>query len=97
MINDMGWVDEARNVYNDTSWREFVVAKNFIGYPELFAWIAAGEKPDELPAVVEVIQQKTRQYAKRQRTFWKSFCAQLSAEDADAVVMRQLVWPYQKV
>lgn len=94
MIDDMGWVDEAREVYADTMWRDFVSMKKFIGYPELFTWIANGEKPEELPAVVAQIQQETRRYAKRQRTFWKSLCAQLSDQNDDSVVVKEISWPY---
>lgn len=78
MITDMGWIDEARDAYYDNTWRDFIITKNFIGYPELFSWIAAGEKKEDLPAVITRIQELTRQYAKRQRTFWRSFCEQVS-------------------
>lgn len=82
MINDHGWVDEARDAFHDEVWRSFILEKKFIGYPELFAWIARGEKKSELPETIAKIQQETRRYAKRQRTFWRSFCEQLKAETA---------------
>ena len=88
MINEQGWVDEARSCYHDEAWREFVLTKGFIGYPELFAWIERGEPVDELPAVIAMIQQKTRHYAKRQRTFWRSFCEQIARDAGLEVVVK---------
>lgn len=88
MIEKMGWLDEARDVFGDDVWKEFVCTKKFIGYPELFEWIAAGQHEQLLPDVVAKIQQKTRQYAKRQRTFWKSFCSQLSAENDSGISVK---------
>ena len=91
MIEKMGWIDEARQLYADTKWRDFIIRKNFIGYPELFSWIASGEPADELPEVIEAIQRETRRYAKRQRTFWKSFCTQLASESYNDVCVSELL------
>jgi tRNA dimethylallyltransferase len=91
MIDDMGWIDEARDAYHDSTWRSFIYEKKFIGYPELFEWIASGEPKKVLPTVIAMIQQETRRYAKRQRTFWRSFCEQLEAEQAASKVCRVIV------
>lgn len=80
MINEQGWLDEARRVYNDPVWRQFIAQRKFIGYPELFAWIADGEPAGDLPRVIELIAQKTRHYAKRQRCFWRSFLEQIERD-----------------
>lgn len=71
------WIDEIRAL--DAEWRSFVTEKGFIGYPELVAWVENGEDAAALPAVIAAIQAQTRAYAKRQKTFWKSFARQLRA------------------
>jgi len=72
MIYHEGWVDEVRKL-KGTDWEKFLKEKKLIGYPEIFAWIDEGEKKEELNALIGLIQQKTRNYAKRQITFWKKF------------------------
>ncbi len=77
MIQRDGWILEVRGLMRDAAWRHLVETKGFIGYRELASWIEAGEPADQLPAVIAYIQQETRNYAKRQRTFWRSFMRQL--------------------
>lgn len=72
MINDEGWLDEVRGLVG-TSWEHFLKEKKLIGYPEIFDWLGQGEMKDEIPSLIERIQIKTRNYAKRQVTFWKKF------------------------
>ena len=69
---NLGWIEEAEALVG-TEWEEFLKTKNLIGYPEIFDWIKTGKKRDELPTLIEKIQTQTIQYAKRQKTFWKSF------------------------
>jgi len=69
---ESGWIKEAQDLIG-TEWEEFLKIKNLIGYTEIFDWIRSGKKLDELPALIEKIQTQTLQYAKRQKTFWKSF------------------------
>ncbi|MDQ5940892.1 MAG: tRNA dimethylallyltransferase [Candidatus Dependentiae bacterium] len=77
MVYRDGWIEEVRGLMGDAAWRHLVETKGFIGYRELAAWIEAGGAADQLPIVVAYIQQETRNYAKRQRTFWRSFVRQL--------------------
>lgn len=72
MIKKMGWIKEAENLLN-TQWQDFIIKKNIIGYPELFNWINSGSDISKLDQIIESIIIKTRQYAKKQKTFWKSF------------------------
>jgi tRNA dimethylallyltransferase len=72
-----GWIEEAEALVG-TEWEEFLKTKNLIGYTEIFDWIKAGKNKSELPELISKIQIKTTQYAKRQRTFWKSFQLQSS-------------------
>jgi tRNA A37 N6-isopentenylltransferase MiaA len=76
MIQKEGWIDETKK-FVGTPWEEFFKIKGFIGYDIILDWIKKGQKKDLLPEVITRIQQETRQYAKRQVTFWKSFKKQL--------------------
>ncbi len=76
VMMDAGWIEEARKIMG-TSWEEFVVYKGLIGYQEIFKWIRSGEKRDQTNSLIESVQIKTRQYAKKQITFWKSLEKQL--------------------
>lgn len=73
MVNS-GWIDEVRSLMG-TAWEPFLKTKKIIGYPEILAYCS-----DTLTKkkAIELIQQKTRRYAKRQHTFWRSFGRQLS-------------------
>jgi len=70
MITKKGWIEEVQNLKN-TPWEPFILKKKLIGYPEIFEWVNTGAKKKEIPALITIIQQKTRNYAKRQVTFWK--------------------------
>lgn len=55
-------------------WKAFLKNKKLIGYPEIIQYLEQqeqGHNPDK-ELLVELIQQKTRNYAKRQLTFWRS-------------------------
>lgn len=58
-----GWEQEARSL--PVSWLDFLKIKKIIGYFEL---ITMKDSPER----TAIIQQKTRQYAKRQETLWRS-------------------------
>lgn len=60
-----GWLDECRSLYG-TEWELFVRKKKLIGYSELFDYMAGTKSFED---AIATIQQKTRNYAKRQETF----------------------------
>ena len=77
MINS-GWVEETENLIATTiivatGWKPFLKKKKLIGYPEIIQWIEKGKQPGLFDDLIKTIQTKTKQYAKRQLTFWKSF------------------------
>lgn len=76
MLKKDGWIEEAESLMN-TDWQDFVIKKNLIGYKEIFEWIKQGKKEKEFDKLVQTIQCKTRQYAKKQIKFWKSFKKEL--------------------
>jgi len=67
MIRQGGWIEEVK--FLDSSWHPFVRKKGLIGYAEILDALQQGITEREL---IQVIQQETRHYAKRQETFWRS-------------------------
>lgn len=66
---EQGWVAETASL--SPEWRSFLLEKKLLGYPEI---IHLCEKKSHMSqeAIIQLIQQKTRNYAKRQITFWRS-------------------------
>ena len=62
-----GWLKEIAALQK-TEWQNFLIAKKLIGYDDLLHY-AQNEKQSDLSEVVATIQQKTRNYAKRQIIF----------------------------
>jgi tRNA dimethylallyltransferase len=76
------WMGEVRSL--DTSWRNWLLKKKIIGYDVL---IHALETSGSLSDIdIGTIQQKTRNYAKRQLTFWRSLIKKLYAEGFNTIV-----------
>lgn len=73
---DSGWISEVKGL--DENWISFLHEKKIIGYREIIQFIN-GELSRE--KMIEQISQKTRNYAKRQITFWRSFKEQLLEAD----------------
>ncbi|MCF7800184.1 tRNA (adenosine(37)-N6)-dimethylallyltransferase MiaA [Candidatus Babeliales bacterium] len=76
MFKNYDWILEAENLMN-RGWQDFVIKKNLIGYKEIFEWINQGKKKEDFLKLIQIIQLKTRQYAKKQIKFWKSFKKEL--------------------
>lgn len=70
---DNGWIQEVKAL-EGTEWEHFLRKKKIIGYDIILDFLEGGVTKEEL---VACIQKKTRNYAKRQITFLKSFCDQL--------------------
>lgn len=68
---ELGWVDEVAAL-RGTAWEDFLREKKIIGYAQLFEYFRLYPRLS-LEEVIAQIQQKTRNYAKRQESFWKSF------------------------
>jgi tRNA dimethylallyltransferase len=62
-----GWIEEVAGLHG--SWHEFLMRKKLIGYPEIVQFLQSGHS--DARELTRVIQQKTRNYAKRQGTFWR--------------------------
>lgn len=84
MVQQQGWLDEVRALAG-TAWEPFLYEKKLIGYDVLLDYLASDSPELGLDHAIEIIQQRTRQYAKRQETFWKSLERQFkSATEADS-------------
>ncbi|MFN8015620.1 MAG: tRNA (adenosine(37)-N6)-dimethylallyltransferase MiaA [Acidimicrobiia bacterium] len=67
---DLGWVDEVKTLlplWDDIS----PIAKQAIGYKEIYGWIVQGENQSELINVKESILNKTYQFSVRQRKWFE--------------------------
>lgn len=64
---DEGWVQEVENL-RGTKWEQFLIRKKMIGYDNLLQVLNENKDPK---CTIPIIQQKTRNYAKRQVTFLK--------------------------
>lgn len=76
----LGWIDEVRRLL-DTAWESFLKEKKIIGYSEIIEYCRSNGSRD---ALIELIAQKTRNYAKRQNTYWNKFEKKLLQAIADA-------------
>lgn len=67
-----GWIDEVKNL--PPVWQQFVTEKKIIGYPDIIKYFEQSEQGNALSyeQLIATIQQKTRNYVKRQLTFWHS-------------------------
>lgn len=77
-----GWVDEVKNlIYSQTGdcWENFLKKKKLIGYDLIIDYLK-NNKPSSQEALELEIAKRTRNYAKRQVTFWKSLERQLKKE-----------------
>lgn len=67
-----GWLEETLQLQG-TAWEPFLYEKKIIGYDVLLDYLNGKRREPRLQEAIKVIQQRTRNYAKRQRTFWNSF------------------------
>jgi tRNA dimethylallyltransferase len=73
-----GWVQEARELIG-TPWQDFVTQKGFIGYTELIAYVQGALSLED--ARMRIAWQ-TKQYAKRQETFWRMLRKDITMADS---------------
>jgi tRNA dimethylallyltransferase len=64
-----GWICEVQALMG-TDWIPFLERKKLIGYPEIIAFLKEQQTDINYQTLVAQIQQKTRNYAKRQLTFF---------------------------
>jgi len=77
---DHGWVDEAKALQG-TNWVPFIQAKKIIGYDDILRYLAGNQTEQNLLNTIKIIQKRTRNYAKRQHTFWRMLEKKLKGAD----------------
>ncbi len=93
---EAGWIDEVRRIYG-TVWQNFLERKKLIGYTEILTYIKEAEiVPEAYDAMVSLIQQKTRHYAKRQETFWRMLYKKLKRVETSAPLLCEIDLSDQK-
>jgi tRNA dimethylallyltransferase len=75
---DQGWESEVASLLN-SPWEQFVQEKKIIGYNEFIDYLKG---ISTLEQAIELIQQRSRNYAKRQETFWRMIKRQISDEES---------------
>lgn len=79
---EAGWLDEVRSLIDDPEWVEFLCKKKMIGYDQLAQYLLGYACDQSLDEVVGVIQQRTRNYAKRQITFLNKLVSSVKKDQA---------------
>ncbi len=74
-----GWLKEVKQL--DSNWYDFLKTKKIIGYSEIIDFIINGELEKDREQLIELISQKSRVYAKKQLTFWRSLYKILNKSD----------------
>lgn len=80
---DQGWMQEVEQLIG-TEWEQFILDKKIIGYDEILLYLKSNDHVYD--ALIATIQKRTRNYAKRQMTFWRMLKRQLEqslSEDSD--------------
>jgi tRNA dimethylallyltransferase len=74
-----GWIEETQKLEH-TPWQTFIQQKNLIGYREIFEYVSGNRTNADFNAMVDTIATQTRQYAKRQFTFWRKLEREINKE-----------------
>ncbi len=67
---DEGWISEVQNLQK-TQWVPFIRSKKIIGYNDILDYLASDQTKRTKEHMISIIQKKTKNYAKRQYTFWR--------------------------
>ena len=78
---DAGWIQEVQELMG-TEWEFFLQRKKIIGYNDILLFLHQQNQSDkEREKMIHMISKRTRQYAKRQLTFWRMLCKRLQQHD----------------
>lgn len=67
---EQGWMQEVEPLMN-TPWQDFLMRKKLIGYNDIITYLDTDRTEQDRVYLYTSIQKKTRNYAKRQLTFWR--------------------------
>jgi tRNA dimethylallyltransferase len=74
---DVGWIEEVAPLVG-TKWEEFLKKKKIIGYDAILEYLHHPQTFEAQQRLVTTISQQTRNYAKRQMTYWRGLERRLS-------------------
>ncbi len=88
---DAGWLAEVQNLIG-TPWEQFLLEKRLIGYDDLLKFLHEQNINLEKVAIntVQLIQKRSRNYAKRQIAFFKMLTRQLTENSAGQIEIEWL-------
>ncbi len=92
-VSDMlkrGWVDEVKGLLGNQGWVEFIHRKKLIGYDDILSYLSSAESQVDREHVEKTIAQRTRNYAKRQETYWRMFERELAVAVAQTKLTRNV-------
>lgn len=75
------WIEEATKLMN-TPWQPFIEKKNLIGYHEIFTYASHKKTKQAYDDMVQDIADQTKQYAKRQSTFWRKLEREIKSKNS---------------
>lgn len=85
-----GWLEEVAAI-QATKWEPFLEQKKLIGYTEILKYLKSNDATQEaFEQLTQLIAQKTRNYAKRQITFWKMFKKLLEKEKKSTLKIKEV-------
>ncbi len=76
LMLDAGWIDEVERL-KGTDWESFLKKKKLIGYDDILEYLEGEKKERQMNELIDLIAQKTRNYAKRQITLGNQLFGQL--------------------
>lgn len=77
----LGWLDEVRSLLDNQDWVDFLCKKKMIGYDVLIGYLSGHYQEQDYNEVVDLIAQRTRNYAKRQLTFLKRLIEHVTKDE----------------
>lgn len=83
IMMEQGWIEEVKRLQN-TPWEVFLKKRKFIGYDDILNYLEGEKTIQDEDMLIQVITQKTRNYAKRQITFGNRLFEQLEHEIAQS-------------
>lgn len=90
MLN-MGWLDEVKSL--NSNWKAFLKEKKIIGYNDILLYLESNGEEEEL---IKIIQQKVRNYAKRQITFFKMLTKKIANSELNVkkedLKAKKIIW-----
>jgi len=84
-----GWPQEVEGLMG-TEWENFLKEKKLIGYDLLIDYFNASKSCQDFEKVIRIISKKTKGYAKKQETFWRSFREKLQ-KSLDEIEQKDII------